>query len=90
MFVYDINKYYEKREFYGGGYVLYFNNFGVYIDEIYIFMFFDIIIEFMVCFESLNGMFFLYISIKMFVVVFDFGKIKLCYEDIILDMLVVI
>lgn len=53
--------------------MLYFNNLGVYIEEIYSFFLFDIIIEFMVCVESENGIFFLYISIDMFVVIFYFG-----------------
>lgn len=70
--------------------MLYFNNLGVYIEEIYSFFLFDIIIEFMVCVESENGIFFLYISIDMFVVILEFGKIKLCYDDIVLDILVVI
>lgn len=74
----------------GGGYVLYFKNIGVYIKDIYSFFFLDFIIEFMVCVENFNGIFILYFSLKMFVVILEIGKIKLRYEDIILDILVII
>lgn len=90
LFVYDINKYHEKRELYGGGYALYFNNSGAHTDEIYTFTSSDITIEFMVRFESLNGTLLSYTSTKMFAVVLDSGKIKLRYEDTILDTLAVI
>ena len=90
LFVYDINDYHEQRELYGGGYALYFNNSGAHTGEIYSFTSSDITIEFMVRAESQNGTLLSYTSTKMFAVVLDSGKIKLRYEDTILDTLAVI
>jgi len=90
LFVYDINNYHEKRELYGGGYALHFNNSGAHTGEIYSFASSDITIEFMVRAESQNGTLLSYTSTKMFAVVLDSGKIKLRYEDTILDTLGVI
>lgn len=90
LFVYDINNYHEKRLLYGGGYALYFNNSGAHTGEIYSFTSSDITIEFMVHAESENGTLLSYTSTKMFAVVLDSGKIKLRYEDTILDTLAVI
>ncbi|KAJ7340209.1 hypothetical protein OS493_002940 [Desmophyllum pertusum] len=90
LFVYDINNYHEQRELYGGGYALHFNNTGAQTGEIYSFSSSDITIEFMVRAESQNGTLLSYTSTKMFAVVLDSGKIKLRYEDTILDTLAVI
>ena len=90
LFVYDINNYHEKRELYGGGYALHFNNSGAHTGEIYSFASSDITIEFMIRAESQNGTLLSYTSTKMFAVVLDSGKIKLRYEDTILDTLGVI
>lgn len=90
LFVYDINNYHEQRELYGGGYALYFNNAGAHTGEIYSFSLSDITIEFMVLAESENGTLLSYTSTKMFAVILESGKIKLRYDDIILDTLAVI
>lgn len=90
LFVYDINNYHEKRDISGGGYALYFNNTGAQTGEIFSFSSSDITIEFMVRAESQNGTLISYTSTKMFAVILDSGKIKLRYEDTILDTLAVI
>ena len=90
LFVYDINSYQEQRELFGGGYALYLNNTGAQTGDIFSFSSSDITIEFMVRAESQNGTLISYTSTKMFAVVLESGKIKLRYEDTILDTLAVI
>lgn len=90
LFLYDINSYHEQRDLMGGGYALYFNNTGAHAGEIFSFSSSDITIEFMVRAESQNGTIISYTSTKMFAVVLESGKIKLRYEDTILDTLAII
>lgn len=90
LFLYDINIYHEQRDLYGGGYALYFNNTGAQTGDIFSFSASDITIEFMVRAESQNGTLISYTTTKMFAVVLESGKIKLRYEDVILDTLAVI
>lgn len=90
LFHYDINRYHEQRDLSGGGYALYFQKTGAHTGEIYSFSSSDLTIEFMVRAESQNGTLVSYSSSKMFAVILESGKIKLRYEDTILDTLAII
>ena len=85
LFMYEISKQREKRQLYGGGYALYFNNSGAHSGEIYSFSSSDITIEFMVLGDSHNGTLISYTSTHMFAVVVSSGVLKLQYDDTVLN-----
>ena len=90
LFHYDFNSYHEQRVLSGGGYALHFKNTGAHTKDTYSFSSSDLTIEFMVRAENLNGTLISYSSSKMFAVILETGKIKLRYEDTILDTLAII
>ena len=90
LFIYNFNAYQEHRQLFGGGYALFLNNTGAHTGAIFSFSSPDITIEFMVRAESENGTLISYTTTRMFAVVLESGKIKIRYEDTILDTLAVI
>ena len=90
LFIYKFNTYQEKRQLFGGGYALFINNTGAHTGEIFSFSSSDLTIEFMVRAESQNGTLISYTTTQMFAVVLESGKLKIRYEDTILDTLAVI